>query len=372
MSGDKNKKGRVQSRNSEMRHESKACGAHAVEEGDKMADEALPATISSLRKVVSEVMAEGMRDLKSEMKKELAQVRTSLKEEIKVLLNELTNEINQRVSAAINKTEEMGKRLGEMEKSMAEKERWDIGVRDAIVQLLNDQKLLREKITDLEGRSRRNNLRVYGIPENAEGTSMQRYMENMLKTELGDSLDLGSEKNLGIERAHRALGAQPPAGAPPRSTVVRFLKFNVKEQILRAAWKRPIYIQEKRIFFDHDYAENIQLKRREYAPVKKALKENAIRFQTPMAKMRVHFDSGMVIYSSAEEAALDLRRRGFTVGPVSANRSKVITAEAINNLLSMDIVGPRRVGSAPGLRESAREKLKVFQRPGGEDVAMVE
>uniref|UniRef100_A0A3B5LM95 L1 transposable element RRM domain-containing protein n=1 Tax=Xiphophorus couchianus TaxID=32473 RepID=A0A3B5LM95_9TELE len=172
---------------------------------------------------------------------ELAQERMSLKEEIKVLLNELTNEINQRVSATINKTEEMGK------------------LRDAIVQLLNDQKLLREKITDLEG----------------------------------------------------PLGAQPPAGAPPRSTVVRFLKFNVKEQILRAVWKKPIYIQEKRIFFDHNYAENIQLKRREYAPVKKALKENAIRFQTPMAKMRVHFDSGMVIYSSAEEAALDLRRHFY-------------------------------------------------------------
>uniref|UniRef100_A0A096M501 L1 transposable element RRM domain-containing protein n=1 Tax=Poecilia formosa TaxID=48698 RepID=A0A096M501_POEFO len=197
--------------------------------------------------------------------------------------------------------------------------------------------------------------------------SMQRYVENMLKTELGNGLDLGSEKNLGIEGAHRALGARPPPGAPPRSTVVRFLKYNVKEQILRAAWKKPIYIQEKRKFFDHDYAETIQ---REYAPVKKVLKENAIRFQIPLAKMRVHFDSGMIIYNSAEEAALDLKRCGFAVGPVSANRSKAITAETINNLLPMDIVGLRLAVSAPGLRESAREKLKAFQRPGREDVAM--
>lgn len=65
MSGDKNKKGRVQSRSSEIRHESKVCGIHSVEEGEKMADEALLATISSLRKVVGEVM--GMQDLKSEV-----------------------------------------------------------------------------------------------------------------------------------------------------------------------------------------------------------------------------------------------------------------------------------------------------------------
>ncbi|CAG5859534.1 unnamed protein product [Menidia menidia] len=226
MSGDKSKKGRVQSRNPEARHESKVCGTHPVEEGGKTADETLPVTISSLRQVVGEVVADGTRDLKLELRKELAQVKMSVKEEMKDLLNEMTSEINQQVSTAINKTEELAKRLGEIEKGMAKEERWDCGVRDAIAQLLSEQKLLREKVTDLEGRSRRNNLRIYGIPENAEGTSMLR--------------------------------------------------------------------------------------------------------------------------------------------------PKVITAEMINNLLPVDVVGPRRGGSAPGLREKAREKLRAFQRPGGEDVVVDE
>lgn len=370
MSGDKNKKGRAPGRSLETRLESKTYETRSEQEGEKMAAEAATSALGPLRQVVSEVVAEGMQDLKAEMKKELSLVRTSLKEDMKAQMSELTHEINQQVTAATSRIEEVGKRLEEMERNMVGKEKWDIGVRDAIVQLLDNQRQLQEKVTDLEGRSRRNNIRIYGIPENIEGTSMLRYVESMMISELGDGVDLGSEKNLGIERAHRALGVQPPPGAPPRSTVVRFLKFNIKEQILRAAWKKPVYIKEKRIFFDHDYAENIQMKRKEYGPVKKVLKENAIRFQTPLAKMRVHFDSGMVLYNNAEEAAADLRRRGYTVGPVATRKPKGITAEMISSILPTSVVGPRRAGNTADLRGSAREKLKVFQRT--EDVGTEE
>ena len=326
------------------------------ENGDDTEDETAPATLSSMRRVVSEVVAAGMRDLKSEMKKELSQVRTSFKEDMKKQLNELTTEINQQVSAATGKIEEVAERLGEIEKNMTGKEKWDIGVKDTLIQLLDNQKFLQEKITDLEGRSRRNNIRIYGIPENAEGSSMLRYVEHMILTELGDNVGLRGEGSLGIERAHRSLGPQPPAGAPPRSTVLRFLQFNIKEKILLAAWKKPICVQEKRVYFDHDYAENVQQRRKEYTPIKKVLKEKRIRFQTPLTRMRVHFDSGTVTYSNAEDAAEDLKRRGFTVGPLSLRRSKDITVETINKLLPWSTAGTRREGNAHNCQESAHEK----------------
>ena len=41
-------------------------------------------------------------------------------------------------------------------------------------------------------------------------------------------------------------------------------------------------LQNKRVYFDHDYATDMQNKRKEYTPVKKALKENGVRFQTPL------------------------------------------------------------------------------------------
>lgn len=46
---------------------------------------------------------------------------------------------------------------------------------------------------------------------------------------------------------------------------------------------------------------------RAYKEIKKGLKENEIRFQTPLARIRIHWNSGTRIYESAREAALDLR-----------------------------------------------------------------
>lgn len=164
-----------------------------------MVDEALP-TLRSLRQVVCEVMAEGMRDFTSELKKELSHVRISFKEEIKVQMEVLKSEINKQVGAATSNIEEVAERIGEMERVVAVKEKWYIGVMDTIVQLLNNQKVLQEKITDSEGRSRRNNIQIIGIPENIEGSSMSRYVESIIMTELGDSVDLSNDRSLGIER----------------------------------------------------------------------------------------------------------------------------------------------------------------------------
>lgn len=127
---------------------------------------------------------------------------------------------------------------------------------------------------------------------------MAHFIDNLIKTELGESIGLNE---LGIERAHRALGPKPAETAPPRSTVVRFLKYTTKERVIRAAWKKPVTVEGRRIFFDHDYATGVMEKRRAHLPVKKALKEQGIRFHTPMTS--VFLDSGTVTYESADQAA---------------------------------------------------------------------
>lgn len=43
---------------------------------------------------------------------------------------------------------------------------------------------MQEKITDLEGRSRRNNIQIFGLPEDTEGSPIIKYAEQLLKTEL--------------------------------------------------------------------------------------------------------------------------------------------------------------------------------------------
>lgn len=67
----------------------------------------------------------------------------------------------------------------------------------------------------------------------------------------------------------------------------------------------------------------------------------------------MHFDSGTVIYSTAEQDAEDLRKRGFTMG-----------------LLQEDPrASPWRQSNSNENQERIGEKLKVFRRPErGDDI----
>lgn len=112
----------------------------------------------------------------------------------------------------MKKIEVVSQRLGEAEQRVGEVEAFSMEVNETLNQMQRTQLKLKSKLTELEGYSRRNNIRIYGIKEGAEGTSVIRFVENLIQTELGEGA--GPDK-LGIERAHRALGPKPADNAPP-------------------------------------------------------------------------------------------------------------------------------------------------------------
>ncbi|KAI2654005.1 LINE-1 retrotransposable element ORF1 protein [Labeo rohita] len=92
---------------------------------------------------------------------------------------------------------------------------------------------MQEKLTNIELRSRRNNVRIYGILEGKEdGSSVAQFVDGLLKNELGLDIDLQ------IQRAHRALLPKPNPNSPPQSIIVNFLQFTVKETVLKLAWQK--------------------------------------------------------------------------------------------------------------------------------------
>lgn len=72
-------------------------------------------------------------------------------------------EINQNLKSVVSDVRNHGTRLTEAEQRVEEMETTNTELRDALLDSLKQKKLLQTKVTDLKGRSRRNNIRIYGI-----------------------------------------------------------------------------------------------------------------------------------------------------------------------------------------------------------------
>ncbi|KAJ1152767.1 hypothetical protein NDU88_005542 [Pleurodeles waltl] len=129
---------------------------------------------------------------------------------------------------------------------------------------------------DQEGRSRRNCSRVVGVPEGAEGASVDLFLEDIiLKTLCPKRLS----NFFMVERAHRTLGLSPRPGAPPRTIIARTFNHRDREAILQAAHTH-CYPHNKnliiRIF--SDYSIQVQKQRRSLDEVKKVLHIKELKY----------------------------------------------------------------------------------------------
>lgn len=135
-----------------------------------------------------------MATLRTELKSDFKEFRTEFREDIKKQMDELSKEMNQRIREAADQVEEVTGRLKQVEDNMAYSERWYIGVKDTLVKLLENQRALQEKVSDMEGCARRKNIQIYGVPENSAGSSVTTFVENLIKDQLGE--DFGPDRAL--------------------------------------------------------------------------------------------------------------------------------------------------------------------------------
>ena len=176
---------------------------------------------------------------------------------------------------------------------------------------------------------------------------------------------------------HRALAPKPSGPQPkPRSIVVKFGNYRMKEEVLRRAWQRKqVLFNNDRFYVDHDFPPEVLKKRSQYAEAKKVLKEKRIKFQTPYpARMQVFYENGTRLFQSAAEATRDMASQGF---PVTVVRSSAAPDQEETRLLSewqvagrrRDRSGEREPGAAEGFTQSQntqrsqyKERLQEFRR----------
>ncbi|XP_043926458.1 UMP-CMP kinase 2, mitochondrial isoform X1 [Protopterus annectens] len=168
--------------------------------------------------------------------------------------------------------------------------------------LLKQNSLLSAKIDDLENRSRRNNIRIFGLPENVEDNNMEKFLTSWLP----EILQLPEALSYGIERAHRSLSSSKINKADTtRSVIVRFLSSYDKEIVLKTAWsKSPIKFKDNVIQFDNDYSSSVIARRKLFLPLLKELKKET-QIKTHLvfpAKLKIFLQGGPKIFDKLEKA----------------------------------------------------------------------
>lgn len=106
----------------------------------------------------------------ADLKRELNGFRETIKRDMKEELGNFKEEVNQKLSEIGVELNNAQVRLDEVETRVAEVEEWDANAKSVLLETLQQQEHILSKLVDLEARSRRNNLRIFGIPEGEEPT----------------------------------------------------------------------------------------------------------------------------------------------------------------------------------------------------------
>ena len=134
---------------------------------------------------------------------------------------------------------------------------------------------LKDRNDDLENRSRRQNLRIIGIPEGVENGKPTAFMASFFACVLGDEIT----DPLVWDRAHRSLAAKPKPGDRPRPMIVRLHYYTDKEKILQVSRnKGELKFRGARVHIFPDMSAELSRRRAAFTPVKAKLREAGITY----------------------------------------------------------------------------------------------
>lgn len=116
-------------------------------------------------------ISKDIKDLKQEIRHELTALKNELKKEMKEEITTLQQEIERKLTDNANELQIQETAMVEAQERIAELEEWKTDTGEVMMEMLEQTRQMQEKVTDLEGSSRRNNIRIFGIPEEAEENS---------------------------------------------------------------------------------------------------------------------------------------------------------------------------------------------------------
>lgn len=171
------------------------------------------------------------------------------------------------------------------------------------VRVLEDFRTFAEaKLDDYEGRNRRNNVRILGVPEKFEGQSTDLFVEELITKHLQPK---GLSKFFVVERAHRVPGGRPRTGTAPRPIVARLLNYRDRDVILQhARVAPPLKLDNSTVTFFPDFTQMVQRQRRSFQGLKQRLCDQGLKYAMLFpARLRVEANGKAWFFDNPESAS---------------------------------------------------------------------
>ncbi|CAH2296857.1 Hypothetical predicted protein [Pelobates cultripes] len=202
--------------------------------------------------------------------------------------NFLAKEISNSTKEVKAEIQALGARTAALEDKMEQ-------ITSAHNSVVTHSRTMRQQITDLEmmvedlaNRSRRNNVRLRGLPESPHEGDLVNKMKQYFKQLIPDI----SDEHWAIDRAHRALRARRVEGQTPRDIILRFHYYSTKEAVMKYARNKNLTYQDTAINLYQDLSPTTLQRRRNWRPLTLLLQEKEIKYTWGHPFKLVAFKSG--------------------------------------------------------------------------------
>lgn len=149
-------------------------------------------------------------------------------------------------------------------------------VMDVCADMREEQTWIRAKLADLEDRSRRNNIKLRGVPESILPADLPRYAKEMMHVIVPEA----SPRDIIIDRIHRIAKPSHLAASIPRDVLMRVHFFHVKEKLLLGVKnKSPLPAPYTGIQFFPDLSKYTLQQRTNLNPITKGLQNHKIPYK---------------------------------------------------------------------------------------------
>uniref|UniRef100_A0A5F8HLE2 L1 transposable element RRM domain-containing protein n=1 Tax=Monodelphis domestica TaxID=13616 RepID=A0A5F8HLE2_MONDO len=259
--------------------------------------------------------AKKMKDEAKKMKDEVKKMndeKKEMKDEVKRMKDDLQRKSDQKerdCQKARDEIQSLRTRIQRLESSDLTRQQDTIKQNEENEKIEENMKHLIHKTDDLENRSRRDNLRIIGLPEDHDKRkSLDIILQGIIQENCPDILE--QEGKVETERIHRSPPVFNPQLTTPRNVIVKLINYQTKEKILQAAKKKSFRYQGTTVRITQDLAASTLKKRKAWNRIFRKVRELVLqpRIKYP-SKLTIFLQGKVWSFNTTEEFQAFIEKR---------------------------------------------------------------